>query len=47
MEKTNDQVRSKLQALMQAAASDDALKRKLRMATTAGAIAEAAAEVGI
>ena len=47
MNDNSDQVRSNLQALIQAAASDDALKGKLRMATTAGAIVEAAAEVGI
>ena len=47
MNDNGDQVRSNLQALIQAAASDDALKGKLRMATTAGAIVEAAAEVGI
>lgn len=47
MDENSDQVRFNLQALIQAAAGDDALKGKLRMATTAGAIAEAAAEVGI
>jgi len=47
MDENSDQVRSNLQALIQAAAGDDALKGKLRMATTAVAIAEAAAEVGI
>ena len=47
MDQNNDQVRSNLQALVKAAATDETLKRKLRMATTAGAIAEAAAEVGI
>ena len=47
MDENSDQVHSNLQALIQAAASNDALKGKLRMTTTAGAIAEAAAEVGI
>ena len=47
MDENSDQVRSNLQALIQAAAGDDALKGKLRMATTSSAIAEAAAEVGI
>jgi hypothetical protein len=47
MNKPTDQVLSGLQALIEAAASDDALARKLRMATTAGAIAEAAADAGI
>ena len=47
MNKPTDQVLSGLQALIEAATSDDVLARKLRMATTAGAIAEAAADAGI
>ncbi len=47
MNKTSDQVRSDLQALIQTATDDEALERKLRMATTAHAIAEAAAHAGI
>jgi hypothetical protein len=47
MDQHADQVLSGLQALIEATASDDALARKLRMATTAGAIAEAAADAGI
>ena len=47
MAETNDQMHSSLQAFIEAAKNNDTVKRKLRMATTAGAIAEAAAEVGI
>ena len=47
MDQNTDQVHSDLQALIEAAANDDALERNLRMATTAGAIAEAAAQAGI
>ena len=38
MDQNTDQVHSDLQALIEAAANDDALERNLRMATTAGAI---------
>ena len=47
MSESNEPVNSALEALITAAASDEALKRKLRLATTAGAIAEAAADAGI
>ena len=47
MNDNSDQVCAGLQALLQAATADENLKRKLRMATTAGAIAEAAADARI
>jgi hypothetical protein len=47
MNESTDPVSSALGTLITAAKGDDALERKLRMATTAGAIADAAAAAGL